>query len=72
MKKVEDKLADMIPTIPLRKLNCHHCKLWKQECDGIHYKKLNDSGDTYCSGIFKNYSEESVDGKDFNWLEIVI
>ncbi len=71
MKKVEDKLADMIPTIPLRKLNCHHCLLWRKECKGIPYKKLSDSGNTYCIDIFTNYSAESVDGKDFNWLEIM-
>ena len=70
MKKVEDKLADMIPTIPLRKLNCHHCKLWKQECPGVQYKNLAETGDTYCVQIFQNYSEEAVDGKEFDWLEI--
>ena len=58
-------------TIPLQKLNCHHCTLWHKECSGIQYKNLSESGETYCIGIFKNYSEKSVDGKEPKWLEIV-
>lgn len=56
--------------IPLNKLNCHHCRLWKNGCDGIQYKDLAESGDTYCKGIFTNYSEESVDGKESDWLKV--
>ena len=64
MKKTKNLVC-----IPLKKLNCHHCKLWKtRDCDGIQYKDLNKTGDTYCVDIFKNFSEESVDGKEFNWL----
>ena len=58
-----------IEAIPINKLNCHHCKLWKHDCDGMQYKKLNSTGDTYCVNIFKNYSEESVDGKESDWLK---
>lgn len=57
-------------TIPLSKLNCHHCKLWHKECPGIQYKDLFETGDTYCATIFANYSEESVDGKESTWLDI--
>lgn len=54
--------------IPLAKLNCHHCKLWLKECSGIQYKDLYKTGDTYCVNIFKNFSEESTDGKESKWL----
>lgn len=57
-----------MPTILLKNLNCHHCKLWKKECNGIAYKDLDKTGDTYCVRLFPNYSEESVDGKESNWL----
>lgn len=58
----------MQKAIPLKKLNCHHCKLWKRECSGCQYKNLAETGDTYCATIFNNYSEESVDGKESEWL----
>jgi hypothetical protein len=55
--------------IPLDKLNCHHCKLWHKKCGGIQYKDLFITGNTYCVGIFTNFSEQSVDGKESSWLQ---
>lgn len=60
----------LMQTIPLNKLNCHHCTRWHNECPGIQYRGLDKSGDTYCVSIFSNYSEQSIDGKESTWLEI--
>ncbi len=48
-------------TIPLAKLNCRHCKLWHtSDCEGIQYKNLNETGESYCLHIFKNFSEDEI------------
>ena len=57
----------MATYIPLDKLSCHHCKLWHKSCSGIQYKNLWITGNTYCLWVFQNYSEQSVDGKEFSW-----
>lgn len=57
-----------VVSIPLSKLNCHHCKIWHKDCQGITYKNLDKTGDTYCVHIWREFSEESVDGQESNWL----
>jgi hypothetical protein len=70
MTKTNIHIKEQIVCIPLNKLNCHHCLLWHKDCSGIAYKDLSSTGDTYCVGIFKNFSEVSVDGKESSWTAL--
>lgn len=62
----------MTIAIPLNKLNCHHCKQWHKECPGIQHKDLDKTGDTYCMRIFGDFSEDSVDGRESQWLSKIL